>query len=86
MTGWRVFLNIGRSRRLRQDEVPAEQATLLRALTVYAVYRAHGDARCVSLRAGAVASALPALLREGARGHSALESLLRSIRRRPLVS
>ncbi|CAK0813479.1 unnamed protein product, partial [Prorocentrum cordatum] len=80
------FLNFGQSRRFQQGEDTAEQATLLRTLTVYAVYRAHGDARCGSLRVGAVVSALLALLREGARGHSALESLLRSIQRRPLVS
>ena len=53
---------------------------MLRALTVYAAYRVQTAVRAGSLHAAEAAGALPAMLREGARGHPALESLLRAAR------
>ncbi|CAK0791805.1 unnamed protein product [Prorocentrum cordatum] len=77
------FLNLGHSTLIRRDAgCSRERATMLRALTVYAAYRVQASVRSGSLQVAEAAGALPAMLREGARGHPALESLLRVARRR----
>ena len=76
------FLNLGQSTMNRTEVNTPEGATLLRALSVYAAYRVQASVRNGALPAGDAADALPLMLREGARGHPALESLLRSTRRR----
>ena len=76
------FLNLGTSTLIRRDASRSrERETMLRALTVYAAYRVQAAVRSVSLHVAEAAGALPAMLREGARGHPALESLLRAARR-----
>ena len=77
------FLNLEPSTLSRRGGAGTrERARLLRALTVYAVYRVQAAVRTGTLRVAEAAEALPAMLREGARGHPASESLLRTARHR----
>eukprot|EP00959_Pyramimonas_sp_CCMP1952_P036496 763914-Pyramimonas_sp.AAC.1 len=77
------FLNFLPSQGVAGVERSAEQCTLLRALTVYAAYRAQAAVRTGSLLRRNAPEALVSFLRESARGHAQMDGLLRLARRRP---